>query len=157
MDFTRSSRMNICIFKEGKGHCSPLSHPQSFSLYCLFFKAFALRVQKLSPLYYDFQGVFFIVYISMNKKESTLKILCQNQDRMIQKYGAISFFTLAESFYSVKYGSSNIASNIQLLIVNIYFFCKFCFFRLKPEQYKKCQYCRLFKKTHLETHKNKTN
>ena len=29
---------------------------------------------------------------------------------------------IAESFYSVKYGSSNIPSNIQLLIVNIYFF-----------------------------------
>ena len=29
---------------------------------------------------------------------------------------------MAESFYSVKYGSSNIPSNIQLLIVNIYFF-----------------------------------
>ena len=29
---------------------------------------------------------------------------------------------IAESFYSVKYGSSNIPSNIQLLIVNNYFF-----------------------------------
>ena len=128
MDFTRSSRMNICIFKEGKGHCSPLSHPQSFSLYCLFFKAFALRVQKLSPLYYDFQGVFFIVYISMNKKESTLKILCQNQDRMIQKYGAISFFTLAESFYSVKYKIVKYSVKYSTvdcrLIINIYFFYK---------------------------------
>ena len=28
------------------------------------------------------------------------------------------------------------------------------FFRLKPKQYKKCQYCRLFKK-YLETHKTK--
>ena len=32
--------------------------------------------------------------------------------------------SLAESFYSVKYGLSNIPSNIQLLIVNIYFFYK---------------------------------
>ena len=29
------------------------------------------------------------------------------------------------------------------------------FFRLKPKQYKKCQYCRLFKKKYLETHKAK--
>ena len=32
-----------------------------------------------------------------------------------------------KSFYSVKYGSSNIPSNIQLLIVNIYFFYKIFF------------------------------
>ena len=46
----------------------------------------------------------------------------------------------AESFYCVKYGTSN----IQLLIVNIYFFNKIFFFRLKSIQYKKCQYSWLF-------------
>ena len=154
MDFTRSSRMNICIFKEGKGHCSPLSHPQSFSLYCLFFKAFALRVQKLSPLYYDFQGVFLIAYTSMNKKESTLKILCQNQDRNNSEVRGNQFLYISRVFllrqiwivkYCVKY------STVDCKYLH---FLQDFFFRLKPKQYKKCQYCRLLKK-HLETHKTK--
>ena len=51
---------------------------------------------------------------------------------------------------------SIIPSNIQLLIVIIYFFYKI-FFRLKPKQYKKCQYSRLFKKTIWKLIKDKVN
>ena len=51
-----------------------------------------------------------------------------------------------ESFYSIKYGSSNILSNIQLLIANICFFYKILFFTLKSKQYENRQYCRLFQR-----------
>jgi hypothetical protein len=49
---------------------------------------------------------------------------------------------------------SIILSNIQLLIVNIYFFQQDFFFTLKPKQYKNANIADCLKK-HLETHEAK--
>ena len=64
---------------------------------------------------------------------------------------------LAEVFYNVNY------VNVNYSVKNLTVDCKYLlflqdfFFRLKPKQYKKCQYSRLFKKTIWKLIKNKVN
>ena len=94
MDFTRSSRMNICIFKEGKGHCSPLSHPQ-YSLNtqsCIkrilvvpnsaFWAVWAARAARAaragienSPILLSYFRGWFFVQIVMEKTDSKLNFI----------------------------------------------------------------------------------
>ena len=110
-------------------------------------------IKKQKPLHWNYIVKMQKLYDYHNLQPDSCNrnIFCEIKDYSCPTFGfwqKILFQNqLSESSYSVKYGSSNIPSNIQLLIVNIYFFYKIFFFRLKPKQYKKCQYCRLFKKT----------
>jgi hypothetical protein len=94
--------------------------------------------------------VIYPKYYKHSNKSFTFAVFGCNFARVSYFWGVFILFsgtkkstkldcTLAESFYSVKYGLSNIPSNIQLLIVNIYFFYKI--FSLDYNQNStKCQY-----------------
>ena len=70
--------------------------------------------------------------------------------QVITKKISCSLDTLVESFYSVNYVNVNYSVKYTTVDCNYLLFLQDFFFRLKAKQYKKYQYCRLFKK-HLET------
>ena len=64
---------------------------------------------------------------------------------------------LVDSFYYVNYVNVNYSVKYSTFDCKYLLFLQDFFFRLKPKQYKKCQYSRLFKKTIWKLIKNKVN
>ena len=65
--------------------------------------------------------------------------------------------TLVESFYSVNYVNVNYSVKYLTVDCKYLLFLQDFFFRLKPKQYKKCQYSWLLKKNIWKLMKNKVN
>ena len=64
---------------------------------------------------------------------------------------------IAEVFYNVNYVNVNYSVKNSTVDCKYLLFLQDFFFRLKPKQYKKCQYSWLFKKTIWKLIKNKVN
>ena len=69
----------------------------------------------------------------------------------------VSVSFLAEVFYNVNYVNVNYSVKNSTVDCKYLLFLQDFFFRLKPKQYKKCQYSWLFKKTIWKLIKNKVN